>query len=686
MARHVWASLLRLVPGERLAARAVPLCCLLAGLAAAAAAQVPDSTQHPPPDSLYLSLPDTTLPDTSRTGRATRRAPLVTFGEPATGIVFAALLPVRQPALDATSLLAEVPGSFVYDFGTPGWPNGWSPFGLAPHRAALLLDDRPFDDLFTGRPRFDLLPLAYGEPLRLDGERLARPLAVQTRFRPFDVPRPLTELRYMAGGTGLQSIDAVHIQNRRRALFGQTGMLQVLGAYSGRAAQGEYPGSRLRRGRQTLVRLRFAMPGAAFELANLHNRRHVGAHGGVIPISSDYETIYLRDFASVERPEAMRYVKRNDLSATARALLLPAIRDPLTLSAYWTAQTFRYRNRDDTLVASLDRYGFRAQQAVTAGRHRLQLRLDGWLDTVTGDSSTALPSTRRGQFHVAVRDSLRLFAAALVAEAGLHAYGGAVQPGGTLRWERSAGTGRLFVTASLAGQPPTWVETHGFGHYVAAAPAEAGRLWQVGGGFHFHAGAFDALLFGFAHRDERARDLFATETADVVAVRTLGTPLHRAGIAADVGWRRDAGRGFYLTFQPTWLRLLNADASPDHRRLAATLPTFFARARLGARYLLFQGDLDLDLSLRGRFWTTMRSRELHPQTGLLVVPLQTARRFSPSGLLDVVAEAGVREATFFFVYENILSGTALMPGTLLVPDYPFPEQRFRFGVYWPILD
>ena len=130
--------------------------------------------------------------------------------------------------------------------------------------------------------------------------------------------------------------------------------------------------------------------------------------------------------------------------------------------------------------------------------------------------------------------------------------------------------------------------------------------------------------------------------------------------------------------------MLDADATPDHRRIAGTLPAAFARGRLGARMLLFRGDLDLDLYLQGRAWTTMRSRDLQPQTGLLVVPLASARTFGPSGLLDVVAEAGVRGATLFFAYENALSGTALMPGTLLVPDYPYPAQRFRFGVYWPI--
>ena len=134
------------------------------------------------------------------------------------------------------------------------------------------------------------------------------------------------------------------------------------------------------------------------------------------------------------------------------------------------------------------------------------------------------------------------------------------------------------------------------------------------------------------------------------------------------------------------LREWKHSAAAPVPRAAAALPAFFGEARVGARFVLFRNDLDLDVYLRGRGWTAFRSRELHPQTGLLVLPLPGARRFGPSGTLDVVAEAAIRTARLFFAYDNILSGTVLMSGTLLVPDYPLPQQRFHLGVFWPIFD
>ncbi|MDX1488150.1 MAG: putative porin, partial [Acidiferrobacterales bacterium] len=97
-------------------------------------------------------------------------------------------------------------------------------------------------------------------------------------------------------------------------------------------------------------------------------------------------------------------------------------------------------------------------------------------------------------------------------------------------------------------------------------------------------------------------------------------------------------------------------------------------------------DLLLDVAVRGRFWSQLRSRTLHPQTGLLVIPEAGARIFGPSGTLDVVLQGGIRTATLFVVYENILSGTAVLVGNLLVPTYPLPERRLRFGIYWPIFN
>lgn len=173
---------------------------------------------------------------------------------------------------------------------------------------------------------------------------------------------------------------------------------------------------------------------------------------------------------------------------------------------------------------------------------------------------------------------------------------------------------------------------------------------------------------------------------DSAAVRLAPSAARRAGVTLDFGWRRDADLGVYAVIQPSLTRLMSRDASELHARLSRSHPEWYGRARLGVRSLLFQGDLDLDAFVDGQFWGASAGRTLHPETGLLAVPLLSALSFGPSTMVSVGAEAGVRTATFFLVYENALAGTNLMRGNLIVPVYPLPARQFRFGVYWPILD
>ncbi|MDX1531638.1 MAG: hypothetical protein R3362_08940, partial [Rhodothermales bacterium] len=373
-----------------------------------------------------------------------------------------------------------------------------------------------------------------------------------------------------------------------------------------------------------------------------------------------------------------------DAALTVRTRLRPGA-EPLTVSAFATKAFFQYRLPGrDTLAVASRRAGGRLAQDLTAGAHRLRLAAEAWRDWTVG-GTTGLPDTLglgRTRLQLLLRDELRAGPLALTAEARLHE---GARAGGHLGAALDARPVRLFAEAErAAGAPPAWVEQHGFGPFLDGLPGAARERTLAGrAGLTLRAGAFDATAFGFAHHIDDAVDLYETGE-DTAAVRVLPSALRRAGAAADLGWRRDARRGLYLVAQPTLTTLLDAGASDLHARQDAALPAFFADGRLGARYLLFNGDLDLDVSVRGRFWTAMRSRTLHPATGLLALPALGARSVPASGTLDLVGLGRVRTATLFIAYENVLSGTTFLAGNYLVPVYPLPERRLRFGVFWPI--
>lgn len=619
-----------------------------------------------------------TLPVAAQVPADTAGRRVVGWPLAAEGRLLSDTLPVRLPLLQFTDLLGRVPGSFTYAFRLLGWPDGWSPWGMPPHLVGLRLDGRAFTDLLTGRPLYEWLPLFFLEPVRLGQGFEGKPVTVYTMLRAYDTPRPLTELRYRTGGDGLQSIMALHVQNRRQALWGQPGLLQLAFGYGGHAMQGAYPGSRLRRGRQVLLRLRYQQINWALELLALHNRGQVGAHGGVLPhVGGPFESIYEPFGASVRYGSARRQTIRTDLALTLRARtgLAPA---PFTLTAYSTVQHFRYLNPElDTLAAQADRYGFYVQQPLLGITWRAEATLERLRSGLTG---------RRTAFQLLGTDTLRLGAWQLALRGQVRRRATQTTLDAALRWQQTSGRVQPWLELGLDHPELPWLAQTGLGALVVPATlVERGRIAQLRLGLKVTTDVWGLSAETFVHQRKGVPDIYAVGAADTVRFEAPARPILQSGLALRLEWRDATSRGVYAHLQPTLLRTLNPAASMLHRQQAETLPKLLVQVRLGARMLLFQ-ELGTDAYLLGQFWTSFRSRVLHAPTGLLAVPEPDARRFGPSGTLDFCVEANLRTAKLFLVWENITSSTVLQAGTLLVPVYPLAARRLRFGVYWPIWD
>ena len=458
--------------------------------------------------------------------------------------------------------------------------------------------------------------------------------------------------------------------------------MSVLFAYAGGAVTGEYPGSRLRRMRQIFLRVRYQQAAWSVETTVLHNQRRLGAHSGVTP-GTAYSSIYNRLIASVQNSEASRQTIRSDVSIALRGRVLSHPAEPLTIQLFRTTHTLRYRNPGiDTLSATAARIGGRVEQRYQIGRHTLRLLLEGWTDHL--QQGNALPDglTRTG-LHVTMRDSLSTGNFAAIIEAGLHNR----LVGGLLHLSQRLGSVRIFVDATRAGQPLSWVEKHGWGSYTTpSVDLPEGRVWQNRVGITVSWGMMDATVYGFMRRESHLVDSYATMT-DHVRIRIAATHVRSIGAGGTLGFRRHASRGIYLQAQPATITFLGSYLANEK-----PLPSFFVRGRLGVRGTLFQEDLRLDISVRGRYWTAMRGRTLHAPTGTFALPGETenlfpdGQRLPASSILDLVVQVDIRTARLFFAYENILSGTQLLVGNQIVPLYPLPARQIRFGVFWPIVN
>ena len=664
-------------------------------------AQDKDSLLIAPPDSLSISkeLSDTTnlaiftdslAADSSWIDPSTLIP--VAFFDNLQGLAIGDTLPVRHPALDPQQMLGESTGTFLYDFGTVGWPDGWSPYGLSPNTIGLSFNDIPFRDPTSGLPAYDLLPFTLLQTLHLQSGKFGAPVGVNTRLRPFAASRALTEIRYRSSNTGLSSVLVSHSQSRRINLFKRPTLLHILLAYGGHGSNGEYAGSALEGARQLLARLRFQNNLGSIEILNMNNRRRLGAHSGVTPNSGGFENIYNRLLAIVVDANAQRQKIRNDFSLTFRRSLF-TLPEPLTASAYWTANTFRYVN-SDTLQARTKTFGYTLTQNVDLRTLPLTLRIEGWTDRLRRDSqdttitSSALPDSlgiSRTEFHASIHTNAQIGKLHLTATPGFHSNDITSILGGELNARMDLGRFHLFWSSTHTLSPVSLLAEYGWGDQVlplANLPSATTTLHRAGIGFSWKT--LDVTLSGFSQQSRNSLDYIYNPAQDTLTVFTPSKPVMWQGATADFGFRRNHVKGWYLTTSATVFNSATDPSIDNHASIAQQLPEVYIQGKLGMRYRIFKGDLDFDLYARGRLWSPFLGRTLHPQTGLLVLRPTDAREIDSSMTLDVVLEAKVRTAKFFLGFENLLSGTNLITGNLLVPDYPLPQQRFRFGVFWPI--
>ena len=600
------------------------------------------------------------------------------------------LRPAQRTELDVVSFLATERSSWVHDFGTPGWPDGWSPFGIDPGLVPLSLDDIPFDDPVTGRPDYGVLPFDKAGSIQRTGMLRGRPEGVQVTLAPYAEPRPITELVYRSTNTGLQRVSVVHAQTRAS---GSQARIQYLFGYEGAGARGEYEGSKLERKRQTLFRIRRESPGLSLEIGQMFNRHRVGAHSGVQPFAGrTYESIFVRIGATVADASAKRQTSRNDVW-----LKLESPKSNTLFRTWWTVGTLTHRVPGDTTVARVSRIGARFEQPIDIRGSELRLSVSGYQDSFPERNGWTESVPTRMEFTSAVSGQHRVGAGRLSWSAGATGLdlgipdpasreGLIVEPTVSADLEWTTGTFRPFIRTRNGIRAPSPSDAFGFGGTVTPHRfAQVGRqaVDEVGVSIRLRWLHLAGSVAAARTRDGVVRLFNATaDTLEVAPYRGLRT---RTSWTGRLGIRDLKRRGVYFWAEATAAVFQGEQPDVDVRIEEAT-PSEFGLAAVGVRGVLFQGDLDGDISIRARAWTAYRGLRLHPETGLFALPDPNSRRIEQSAIFDLVGRAKVRSATLTLSLENLMSGTTFTPGNQLVPDYPYPERRLRFSVFWPIFD
>lgn len=436
--------------------------------------------------------------------------------------------------------------------------------------------------------------------------------------------------------------------------------------------------------RQVLGRVRYWQTAWSAQLQYLYNEHNQDTHEGVVRRGS-YASLFEPVGAQV-RPQDARHLRaRHDLIGRFRMRWDPE-QGPLTLRGFWTGHEMRYRTSLDTAGTQVRRLGGQVRQNVHLSNHDIALGAEVWQDRLA--AGNALVDNRplfETERHLTVQDSIRWPSFSAYLRGGWHSEGNVSYSSGVLGVARNLGPFTGTVEGSMSGYAPSWIERYGFTNTVLPLEAfEKSRHMRVRGSLRGDVHDWTVGFEGSFQRWDRPIVLL-TGADDLLGFEQLSQPEEWLTLSGTLDWRTDTKRGFRFSMTPTLFHFLSRSAVPPHQQLKESLPAFAVDATVGARYHLFQGDLDALVYLRGTAWTAMRSRAFDPATELFPLPPPDAARWRPSGSLDLQVEAGIRQSTVFFAYENILGGV-LHPGTIIVPTYPIPAQFMRFGIFWPLFN
>ena len=555
---------------------------------------------------------------------------------------------------DITQALSQIPGSFVYSVNALAWPAGWSFRGLPPTSVQLYFGPVPFDDLLTGRPGYDFLPTAL---LRMPTLALGIPggiTAIQTELRTVDTSLPHTQLHYQAGDHKLQRVTAMHAQQR---YFDRPGRLQSMFAYAGASDAGEYPGSRLYRQRQLLLRTRYQHYSWSLELLYLHNQNRLGAHSGVLGTD---EIRYNRLIAQVMGQGQVRRTVRNDVLATFKTR-------PLTASVYLSSQSLRFRDSE----RAARRTGISLHRDYSWPQHQTRLLIDAY--TQVSPYGSAVPQEHRASMVEAlISDSLRLPSGYLLTSVSLRNQNSHWSPRGQIRWDSAVSMWKYYAEISYGTVPNPATEWE---RYLVKTEHRTGRILQTNTGIGLRMGRLTVSPYSFL---SRSRNISDYKEVAIDSVQVFYDTSTAVGGGIDLRFlSAEPDQGLYAVWNTAYIYT-------GQTRYGLVLPKWASFGQLGFRAVLFTGDLHLNVSVYGRSWSAMNGRTLHAPTGLLVLPSKQRNSIPASYSLDLILEGGIRTATVYVLYENITSGTKLLAGNELVADYPLPARQLRFGVYWPI--
>lgn len=574
-------------------------------------------------------------------------------------------------------ILASQHGIFVRDIASPGQQNQIFFKGVSDRNISIMVDGIPYNDYFTGTFNLWLVPVEAIQRIEYipgtgsifyDGKSAGATINIMTMN--YNNNRALTQLRYSQGVSGYVHTDAFFAQNILRDLNLTLG-LSHYGYGSNKESQG-YRGRFRNSNNDSWIfrtKLRYNITDW-FNLSffYLYNKTWTGLHGGVDIVHSP--SIFNGLEAIVQNTDSYEKQSNSQRHLTAAYYPFPDSTILATLSFYSFDRLREYRDEENRNGAN----GILKAMNYPSFTNGIKFQLKGNFGFNNVTYYTHYTEVKKQhKVTVGLKDELqfRSFFSLTPFFTAASASGNTNVNAGMLTELSLMSTLILFggfsenMMNDHPDSPDVFLPQEEIGYPESFSTKEIGAKFILGERFTSkisfqqinvtHPVIFDTIQISNP-------SLFALK--DTYTYNTISASAHFT-----IGKFHVEGTGNYFN-QPALVRNgVNIKLYPD-----ITLDgSFYFHG------LLANGNLDLKVGVKGRYFSEQTGMTLYNETGIWLP--SSLLRYGPSGTVDFFAIGKIGNAYVHLIWENLTNNEYL-----LAPVYPMYERNIRFGLTWEFLD
>ncbi len=592
----------------------------------------------------------------------------------------------------AASNLEAFPGVFFHDRDAVGQPTEISAFGSGWRSIGVLIDGRVAHDPLPGVFDFNLFPpdfieqIEYLPPWRsFLYSRNAAGGGFNLVTQSFLAPTPYTKIRHSEGGFNYSHTDIVLSQDiypglnmmaaLQRQFFGTADAQQQF--------RGRFPNMN-HRALNYRGKLRWNLPSIAnTALVYSHTNTVTGLSGGVDIVESESDEVFNDREAIMRNTDSFQRIWRTDIALTTGLQLSPDSSDVTVVSLFYTNILRQYRDEqdrpapNDILLLAHHRghlYGGDVKQWLSAGPIRVQAGVNIHENYVA--SSTNVAGIREREFGIFSRIVLQPVPL--------------LRTNIMIREDRIRSVHRTSFGADVSFQPSERFSITGGAIRSFRHPTMQDLYWQDSTVHRIsimlpekHDLIFGEIGISMPNRVIAAVGASVRIVHDPIrytpgAVSRIYPDIHIMQGGEDVLKTIYARSRFHIGSFSVGLNAEVYDIREDGNRVKR-LPELDLKGDLTFRRLLFDGALDLQISLEGIHFSRYGGTEFNPET--YFTSPQHIERVGPGSALNGKIVGKIGDAHVHLVYKNI-TGSEFMR----TPFYPMLQGYFRLGITWEFLN